>query len=83
MVLVIREYGEFLAYIEQENLTDVDTLRPLANGKEVAAALEAKPGPWMSNAMEMAIQFQLLHPECTEKEEVLEELRRRRSELGV
>ncbi|KAL1969757.1 hypothetical protein VTN77DRAFT_8310 [Rasamsonia byssochlamydoides] len=80
---VIREYDEFLSYVAKENLLEVDSLRPIVNGGEIKNALGASSGPWMSAAMEMVIRWQLLHPEISDKEKALEELRNRRAELGI
>jgi tRNA nucleotidyltransferase (CCA-adding enzyme) len=81
--LVIRDYDLFLSYLENEKLLDVTELKPIANGNEVSASLGVRRGRWMSTALEMLIKWQLLHPEITEKDQALEELKNRRAELGV
>lgn len=81
--VVIREYDQFLSYLETEDLLSVETLRPIVNGKEVATTLGISTGPWVATALEMVIQWQLLHPENSEKEMALDEVRNRRGELGV
>ncbi|OQE44641.1 hypothetical protein PENCOP_c002G04053 [Penicillium coprophilum] len=78
---VIREYDQFLAYIVESDLEDVCDLKPIVNGDEILKSLGAKKGPWMSKAINMAMEWQLLHPDITEKEKVLEEIVGRRAEL--
>ncbi|KAJ5178423.1 uncharacterized protein N7500_001122 [Penicillium coprophilum] len=78
---VFREYDQFLAYIVESDLEDVCDLKPIVNGDEILKSLGAKKGPWMSKAINMAMEWQLLHPDITEKEKVLEEIVGRRAEL--
>lgn len=80
---VLESYDRFLSYIKEQDLQDVFELKPLANGGEIVKALGCKTGPWMSKALDMSIKWQLLHPEVTDKEQVLEELSRRKEELGI
>jgi hypothetical protein len=79
--VVIREYDQFLAYIVESDLEGVCELKPIVNGDEIMKSLGAKNGPWMSKAVNMAMEWQLLHPDITEKEKVLEEIAGRRAEL--
>lgn len=81
--IVIDEHDKFLSYIEKENLLDVTELRPIVNGTELSAALGVRGGRWLSAALEVMIEWQLLHPETTEKEKALDEMKRRRAEFGV
>ncbi|GAD93586.1 poly(A) polymerase [Paecilomyces variotii No. 5] len=78
---VIREYDEFLSYISSKDLLGVCELKPIVNGGEILAGLDAEKGPWMSQAVDMVIKWQLLHPEISEKEKALEMLQERKSEL--
>ncbi|CRG83671.1 hypothetical protein PISL3812_01026 [Talaromyces islandicus] len=80
---VIDEYDNFLSYVETENLLDVTELKPILNGNELSAALGIRPGRWMSAALEILIEWQLLHPEITEKDKALDEMKQRRAEFGV
>ncbi|KAJ5812950.1 TRNA nucleotidyltransferase [Penicillium robsamsonii] len=79
--VVVREYDQFLAYIVESDLEGVCDLKPIVNGDEIMKSLGAKKGPWMSKAVNMALEWQLLHPDITEKEKVLEEIVGRRAEL--
>lgn len=78
---MVREYDQFLAYIVEKDLEDVCDLRPIVNGDEIMKSLGAKKGPWMAKAISMALEWQLLHPDITDKEKALEEIAYRRAEL--
>ena len=80
---VIEEYGSFLAYISEQDLTGVCEMKPIVDGGEILRALKAERGPWMGRAMDTVIKWQLLHPGITEKEKALEEVSSRREEFGL
>ncbi|KAJ5121520.1 uncharacterized protein N7515_009481 [Penicillium bovifimosum] len=80
---VAREYDQFLAYIVENDLEGVCDLRPIVNGNEIMTRLGVKTGPWVAKAINMVTEWQLLHPEITDKERALEEIVSRRTELGV
>ncbi|KAJ5295657.1 hypothetical protein PENANT_c001G07321 [Penicillium antarcticum] len=79
---VVAEYDQFLAYIVENDLEDVCDLRPIVNGDEIMNSLKTKKGPWMSKAVNMALEWQLLHRDV-DKEQVLAEIAGRRAELGL
>ncbi|CAG8216980.1 unnamed protein product [Penicillium olsonii] len=79
---VAQEYDQFLAYIVENDLEDVCDLRPIVNGDEIMNSLGAKKGPWMGKAVNMSLEWQLLHPEISDKEKALAEIVDRRAELG-
>jgi tRNA nucleotidyltransferase/poly(A) polymerase len=81
--VVAQEYDQFLAYIVENDLEDVCDLRPVVNGDEIMESLGIKKGPWMAKAVNMSLEWQLLHPEITDKERALEEIVGRRAELGL
>lgn len=76
-----REYDQFLAYIVENDLEGVCDLKPIVNGDEIMKSLGSKKGPWMSKAVSMALEWQLLHPDIIDKETVLEEIAGRRAEF--
>ncbi|KKZ67627.1 hypothetical protein EMCG_06687 [[Emmonsia] crescens] len=80
---VFRNYEKLLLYIENSNLLDACSLRTPINGRDIINALGLKTGPWMTKAMEMVIEWQLRNPEETSKEAAINEVRRRRDELGL
>ena len=80
---MVQTYDKFLSYVVERRLQDAYDMRPIVNGSEISKALKVKSGPWMSKALEMMIDWQLLHPEITEKGKALQELCNRRTELGL
>ncbi|KAJ5585028.1 uncharacterized protein N7459_004828 [Penicillium hispanicum] len=79
---VVREYDQFREYLVDHGLETVCELKPIVNGQEIMKSLEAKNGPWMSKATTMVVEYQLMHPDSG-KEAALEEIGRRRAELGL
>lgn len=79
---MVQEYDRFLAYIVANDLEEICDLRPIVNGKEIMDRLGTPKGPWMSKAVNLVLEWQLLHPEITDKERALEEVVGRRAELG-
>jgi len=80
---VTQEYDALLEYMEKQDLVDVCEMKPIANGDEIMKYMKVSKGPWMSKVMDAAIKWQLLHPEVTEKEKVLEALSDQREKLGI
>ncbi|KAL2819223.1 hypothetical protein BJX63DRAFT_428868 [Aspergillus granulosus] len=80
---VVQAYDQFLSYIVEQGLDGAFELKPIVNGDEIKNFLNAKGGPWLSTALEFVIQWQLLHPESQDKQQALDELDRRRAELGI
>ncbi|KAJ5239242.1 hypothetical protein N7468_003861 [Penicillium chermesinum] len=78
---VMEDYSHFIQYILDERLEDAYDLKPILNGDDIKTAFNAKPGPWMSKVTAAVIEWQLLHPDGS-KDAALEEITRRRKELG-
>lgn len=81
--LVVEEYARFIGYIKEQGLQDVYDLKPLVNGDQVMKTMGGKKGPWLAKALQMVVEWQLVHPESTDQEEVLKVLADKRQELGV
>ncbi|KAL4807575.1 hypothetical protein BDV18DRAFT_151568 [Aspergillus unguis] len=82
-VQVVQSYDKFLSYIEEQGLLDVCELKPIANGAEVMEAMGGKKGPWLSQALRLVIEWQLLHPDIDDKNEALEYIKSKREELSL
>lgn len=80
---LITSYGSFTALISALDLTEVCTLKALINGKDMAKEFGAKPGPWMTKAVDMLILWQLRHPGSEDKVAAMESLKQQRGELGL
>ncbi|KAL4769036.1 hypothetical protein BDW60DRAFT_219210 [Aspergillus nidulans var. acristatus] len=69
---VVQSYDQFLSYIVEQDLQDVCELKHIVKGDEIMKAFETKKkGPWVSNALKLVIEWQLLHPGVENKEGVL------------
>ncbi|PLB51208.1 tRNA nucleotidyltransferase/poly(A) polymerase [Aspergillus steynii IBT 23096] len=79
---VVQDYDKFLTYVVDHNLQDIHDLKPIVHGGEIMQRLGGKKGPWLARALEMVLEWQLLHPECTDKEKALEVVCARKEELG-
>lgn len=53
-------------------------MKPLLDGKALAKALSASPGPWMRDALDVVMAWQLRNPGKTSTEEALEEVKNTR-----
>lgn len=51
-----------IPFIETENLNNIYDLKPILNGKEVAALHKVKPGPILSKLIEQLIDWQINNP---------------------
>ena len=80
--LVAREFDGFATYIVENDLVAVCELKPIVNGADIMKSLGAKNGPWMGKATTMVIEWQLLHPDG-DRDAALQEISRRRGELGL
>ncbi|KAI9836640.1 MAG: hypothetical protein M1819_001274 [Sarea resinae] len=72
---VLKGFSIFLSHLETEDLLSAYSLKPILSGKQIAEALEIKPGPWMKDALDVVMAWQLRHPHASSADEALDELR--------
>ncbi|KAL8789282.1 MAG: hypothetical protein Q9213_001205 [Squamulea squamosa] len=80
---LLRGYADWLSGLKELDLLEAYQLKPLVTGDKLAKALQAKPGPWMSKALEMVVAWQLRNPEESDPEAAISEVRERKRELGL
>jgi len=80
---VLNGYATWLQGLKAQDLLEVDSLKSLVNGTQLSKALKAKPGPWMTKALEVVIEWQLRNPKSDDAEEAIAEVRRRKEEIGL
>ncbi|KAF1966068.1 poly A polymerase C-terminal region-like protein [Bimuria novae-zelandiae CBS 107.79] len=73
---VLDQYANFVTLITDLDLLDVINVKPLVNGTQLANALEVKPGPWMKDALDVVLAWQLRNPSITDPAEAIEEVRK-------
>ena len=83
-------YLKFLTYVREQNLEDAASIdkNVALKGNEIKDALGiTTAGPWIKNAMEMVIEWQFSHQinqqEAAPKEQAIEMIRSRKSELDL
>ncbi|KAL8765398.1 MAG: hypothetical protein Q9209_007504 [Squamulea sp. 1 TL-2023] len=79
---LLRDYADWLSTLKDLNLLEAYQLKPLVTGDKLAKALQTKPGPWMSKALEMIIAWQFRNPDESDPEAAISEVRERNNELG-
>jgi tRNA nucleotidyltransferase (CCA-adding enzyme) len=83
LLQVLNGYATWLQGLKAQDLLEVDSLKSLVNGTQLSKALKAKPGPWMTKALEVVIEWQLRNPKSDDAEEAIAEVRRRKEEIGL
>jgi len=76
-----RRYTAFLQQLRDLDILEATTLKPLLDGKTLAKALDTPPGPWMKDALDIVMAWQLRHPGSTSAEEAIDEVKAKRGEL--
>ena len=65
------------------DLLDVASLKPIVNGRQLCDAFGAGNGPWVKKALDFVIEWQLRNPDEIDAENAIEEVRRRKEEIGL
>lgn len=63
---MLKSYKSFLQHLAKLNILDVDTFKSLLKGTDLAKALGTKPGPWMKEALDVVMAWQLRNPDSTD-----------------
>lgn len=61
-------YNTICERIEEYDLKEVNTLKPIIDGKTISKSLNKKPGPWMAQITQQVMIWQLDHPHGTQAE---------------
>lgn len=71
-----RKYTTFTTHLRDLDILDANTLKPLLDGKQLAKALATPPGPWMKDALEVVMAWQLRNPHVKDPKEAIEEVKK-------
>lgn len=71
-----RKYTSFLAHLRKLDILDAYSLKPLLDGKQLAKALDTPPGPWMKDALDVVMAWQLRNPGVKDPAEAIEEVKK-------
>ncbi|KAI0401865.1 hypothetical protein F4802DRAFT_609151 [Xylaria palmicola] len=77
------EWQLFLEHLRELDVLEAPSLKKIIDGTQLGKALGLKPGKWMAGALEVCVAWQLRHPDATDPEGAVEEVRRRREGLGI
>ncbi|TIA07977.1 hypothetical protein D6C80_09476 [Aureobasidium pullulans] len=68
-------FSNFLEYVNELDLLDVHALKPILDGKALTKALGVPTGPWMKDALDVVMRWQLRNPGKKDTAEAVEEVR--------
>lgn len=80
---VLGDYAVFLKHLNDLDLVEAYLFKPVLNGKQLSQALQVKPGPWMTEALEMVMVWQLENPGVTNLDGAVAEVLKNRGRLGL
>lgn len=80
---LVDSYATWLSRIKELDLLDVPSLKPMVDGKQLCDVFGAQNGPWVRKALDVVIEWQLQNPDETDTDSAIEEVRRRKKELGL
>lgn len=76
-------WQKFLDNIIDLDVYDAPAMKRLLDGRFLASALGVKPGKWTGRALDVCLAWQLRNPQETDPGGAIEEIQRRRDELGI
>ncbi|KAI0994585.1 Nucleotidyltransferase [Podosphaera aphanis] len=81
-----QNFGEWQAlinHLEKMNLMDAPSIKNLVDGKTLCKVMDLKPGIWVAKALEFCMDWTLRNPDINDPTEVIEEVKKKREELGI
>lgn len=70
-------YTTFLNQLTTYGILEAHTFKPLITGTELARAIATKPGPWMKDALDVVMAWQLRNPTATDPADAIEAVRKK------
>jgi len=77
----MREWSSWLEYLAKIDVLNAYDFRPVVDGKALSKALRLKPGPWMKEALDVVMAWQLRQSTPPTIEAAIEEVRNKHGEL--
>jgi tRNA nucleotidyltransferase (CCA-adding enzyme) len=68
-------FTNFLEYVQELDLLDAYSLKPILDGKALTKALGVPTGPWMKDALDVVMRWQLRNPGKKDTAEAIQEVR--------
>ncbi|KAK5165224.1 CCA tRNA nucleotidyltransferase, mitochondrial [Saxophila tyrrhenica] len=69
-----KKYQTFTLHLQQLGILEAHTFKPLLDGKALAKALNTSPGPWMKDALDVVMAYQLRNPDTASSKDAIEEV---------
>ncbi|RKF82294.1 CCA tRNA nucleotidyltransferase, mitochondrial [Golovinomyces cichoracearum] len=76
-------WRKFIDHLEGMKIMDATLIKNITNGKALREALGLKSGKWVGPVLEFCMNWTLRNPNAVDGTEVIEEVKRRRDELGI
>lgn len=80
---ILKEWQAFLDHLVELDVMDAPSIKRLVDGRMLSKALGVKPGRWMTEALEVAMAWQLRNPGLEDTGGAVEEVKKRKEELGI
>ncbi|KAK3323542.1 hypothetical protein B0T19DRAFT_426350, partial [Cercophora scortea] len=80
---VLAEWQQLLDHLVELDVVNAPSMKRVVDGRVLSKALGVKPGPWMTQALDVAMAWQLRNPGETDPAGGVEEVRKRKTELGI
>lgn len=80
---ILMGWLRFLDHLVELDLMHVTKLDRIIDGTDLSKALGVKPGRWMGAALEVVMEWQLRNPGVEDPAGAVEEVKKRRVELGI
>ena len=80
---ICERYAAFLEYVRQADLFEAYALKPPLDGKQLMSALNASAGPWVKEAMDIVMAWQLRNPGNTETDGAIKEVEQQSERLKI
>ena len=77
----MREWSSWLEHLAKIDVLNAYDFRPVVDGKALSKALGLKPGPWMKEALDVVMAWQLRQSTTPTIEGAIEEVRNKHGEL--
>ncbi|KEQ72761.1 poly A polymerase C-terminal region-like protein [Aureobasidium namibiae CBS 147.97] len=68
-------FSNFLKYVQELDLLDAYALKPILDGKALTKALGVPTGPWMKDALDVVMRWQLRNPGKKDTAEAIDQVR--------
>ncbi|ETS83351.1 hypothetical protein PFICI_05227 [Pestalotiopsis fici W106-1] len=76
-------WQKFLDHLHELDVMEAPSLKRIIDGKQLSKALGARPGIWMTAALDVCVAWQLRNPDITDPTGAIEEVRSKKEELGI